>query len=252
MLATLERVILCGEPCRRGWVEYLTTHCAQNVRVFNAYGPTETTVFCTTEEIVRGYPFDDRELTIALGNALPGAAVDLVPTATGERELVISSPGVGPGYLRSRPAEQDGYQTVAGGNRIYYTGDLAEISAGKMYYRGRADAQVKLRGNRFELGELEAFWEASGVPGAHASAIEDAVVLFVHERCSQTNKDLHMLLEDAMPSYAVPRLIFRLAEWPRNVNDKIDRAALACLARRELRRVGVRKRGLDVGSAPPA
>ena len=236
MLASLERVILCGEPCRRGWVDYLTTHCAHDVRVFNAYGPTETTVFCTTEEIARGYPFDDREPTIALGNALAGASVDLVPTATEEREVVVSSPGVGPGYLRSRAGERDGYQTVASGKRIYYTGDLAEISAGKMYYRGRADAQVKLRGNRFELCELEAFLEASGVPGAHASAVEDAVVVFVDERCRQTDKDLHVLLEDAMPSYAVPRLIFRLAAWPRNVNDKIDRAALASLARRELRR----------------
>jgi acyl-coenzyme A synthetase/AMP-(fatty) acid ligase len=105
-----------------------------------------------------------------------------------------------------------------------------------MYYRRRADAQVKLRGNRFELGELEAFLEASGVRGAHASAVEDAVVLFVDERCSQTDKDVHVLLEDAMPSYAVPRLIFRLAEWPRNVNDKIDRASLASLARKELSR----------------
>jgi len=67
-----------------------------------------------------------------------------------------------------------------------------------------------------------------------------------------------MLLEDATPSYAVPRLIFRLAKWPRSVNDKIDRAALASraalapLARSELRRGGVRKRGLDAGSAPPA
>ena len=77
LLRTLEVVILCGELCRRPWVEYLLEYCAPNVRIYNAYGPTETTVFCVTEEMNREYTFDMRESNAPLGIPREGAQLYL-------------------------------------------------------------------------------------------------------------------------------------------------------------------------------
>jgi D-alanine--poly(phosphoribitol) ligase subunit 1 len=234
LLRSLEVVILCGEPCRRRWVEYLLEYCAPNVRIFNAYGPTETTVFCMMELVTRGYEFDDGESNVALGTPLLGARLKLDTVDAETSELVICSPGVGIGYLNLRPGERNGYYRNQSGSYYYRTGDLVEQVNDKLYFRGRSDNQVKIRGNRFELSELESSLAATGISGAYAVLVADAVVLFVDSGCRLSSEEIRQAISDQVPSYAVPQAILRLEVLPRNVNDKVDRSALTRLARERI------------------
>lgn len=223
LLRSLERVVLCGEPCDRSWVEYLLEYCSPSVRVFNCYGPTETTVFCTVEEMRRGYEFDDGEPFAAVGSAIPGALVSLENEIDGWCEIVISGPGVGLGY--NNVAVDNGYTTL-GGRRSYRTGDFAETVGERTYFRGRRDSQVKVRGNRLELGEVEGRVRALFDVEAYAVLVRDDVVLFVGRDCGTEDSSILDALGDVLPTYAVPAMIRRLDAWPRNANDKVDRAAL--------------------------
>lgn len=230
LLRTLEVVILCGEPCRRAWAEYLLEYCAPNVRVYNAYGPTETTVFCVTEEMNREYTFDIRESNAPLGVPLEGAQLYLADRDAGLPELVIRGPGVGPGYVHLSPGEGNGYSVDDTGSRCYSTGDLVEVVNGKLYYRGRSDYQVKLRGNRFELTEIEGLLASKGISGAYSVVVGDDVVLFVDKTCSWSDSEIMRVIGEHIPSYAIPKGILRIEDFPRNVNDKVDRTELRRLA----------------------
>lgn len=234
LLRSLEVVILCGEPCRRRWAEYLLEYCAPNVRIFNAYGPTETTVFCMMELVTRGYEFDDGESNVALGIPFLGARLELDAVDAETSEVVICSPGVGIGYLNLLPRERNGYYRDQSGSPCYRTGDLVEQVNEKLYFRRRSDNQVKIRGNRFELSELENSLAATGVSGAYAVLVADAVALFVDSGCRLSDEEIREAMSDQVPSYAIPRTIFRLEVLPRSVNDKVDRSALTRLARERI------------------
>lgn len=225
MLKSLERVILCGEPCRRSWVEYLLEHCSPSARVYNAYGPTETTVFCAMEEMRRGYAFNAAEFDAPLGSPFKGVNLRSAEHNT-EFELVIASPGVGIGYVNVPQEEQNGYFVDSVGSRLYRTGDLAEVIAGKLYYRGRIDSQVKLRGYRFELSEIEGLLASVGVPGAYAVVVRNSVALFLDANCQWSDERILVNLSEHLPSYAIPKRIIRVDDFPRNVNDKVDRREL--------------------------
>ncbi len=179
LLRTLRRVVLCGEPLKKSWVMYLLEHCSDDVRVYNAYGPTETTVFCATEEVTIEYLFDS-ESTVSIGSPFDGAVFSFRETSDqGIAELVISGPGVGPGYINSAAADTSGYGYTNEGVPCYSTGDLVETVGDRMYFRGRDDHQVKLRGHRFELGEIEAATNEAGVIEACAVEVDGQVVLFL-------------------------------------------------------------------------
>ncbi|WP_328454613.1 amino acid adenylation domain-containing protein [Amycolatopsis sp. NBC_00438] len=141
-------------------------------RFFSAYGPTETTVVVVTDEVT-GLPADP----LPLGTPTPNHRAhvvddDLRPVAPGEvGELLIGGPGVAAGYLGG--PEQTERKFVADpftpGERLYRTGDRAWVLPdGRLEFAGRADRQVKVRGQRIELGEVEAALAAHPEVGAVA------------------------------------------------------------------------------------
>ncbi|MEA5361542.1 amino acid adenylation domain-containing protein [Amycolatopsis sp., V23-08] len=143
-------------------------------RFFHVYGPTETTVVVVTDEVT-GVLADP----LPLGTPTPNhrahvVDADLRPVAPGEvGELLIGGPGVAAGYL-GRP-ELTEQKFVADpftpGERVYRTGDLArQLPDGRLEFAGRADRQVKVRGQRIELGEVEA--ALSTHPRVDAVAVE--------------------------------------------------------------------------------
>jgi amino acid adenylation domain-containing protein/thioester reductase-like protein len=135
------------------------------------YGPTETAIFCTRFDV----PDDAAVTGHPLGRPLPGATVRVVDEH-GERvpigvegEIWIGGRGVSRGYLQ-RPAEQAASFVERDGRRFYRSGDRARWHAsGQLEFLGRKDNQVKVRGVRVELGEIEAL--AASVPGIAHSVV---------------------------------------------------------------------------------
>ena len=116
---------------------------------------------------------------------------------------------------------------------MYDTGDLAYRDAtGHIVFQGRLDSQVKIKGYRVELGEIEAAMGAC--PGLRESvAIVDpndpTSMIAVVSRTSDelTEERLFAVMDDRLPAYMVPSRIIIMEELPRNENGKVDRSAIA-------------------------
>ncbi|KAJ1909994.1 hypothetical protein IWQ60_010888, partial [Tieghemiomyces parasiticus] len=220
----LLRSIFCGgEPCSQQLVNKWSPHCSVN----NGYGPTETAVvsFATAlhvnDMITVGRP---------LRNVLAYIVDDdlhLVPVGV-PGQLLIGGLGVARGYC-NRP-DLTAKRFIAnpfGPGRVYQTGDRARwLPDGQVDLLGRIDHQVKLRGFRIELEEIEAV--ASSFPAvrlAVAVVQKDRLVLFVEPE----SVDIVVLLDHLrghLTNFMIPDHVVPLAFLPVTANGKVDRRAL--------------------------
>jgi amino acid adenylation domain-containing protein len=205
-----------------------------SAHAWNGYGPTETTVYATAYQL--------GELTpVPIGRPFGGAyahvldaELQLAPVGV-VGELYVAGAGVGRGYL-GRPgltAERflpDPFADQPGA-RMYRTGDLVRWRGdGNLDFLGRADHQVKIRGNRVELGEVEhALREhpevGQAVVVAHGPAA-DGARLTAYVTGSASAAELAAFLRARLPDYMVPATFTAIAALPLNANNKVDRAAL--------------------------
>jgi non-ribosomal peptide synthetase-like protein len=250
-LPTVRLLIVSGERCSK---ELVNRWATSGRRMLNVYGPTETTVNATAAECG-----PEREVTI--GRPLPGYEIHILdeegrPVAPGQKgELYIAGPGVSRGYLGqpqltskhfvrlpgSGPGDVDAGAASETSRRAYRTGDLVSLGeGGELLFFGRTDNQVKVRGYRIELSEIEA------VLGEDKS-VRSAVVTLV-ERDGTTELAAHVTAEDAargvdrarilsllssrLPSYMVPAFLDVLAAMPTLASGKVDRRCLPAPATR--------------------
>jgi amino acid adenylation domain-containing protein len=211
-----------------------------HVRLVNAYGPTENTVITTTHDVTElreGAPVPIGRPIANTTVYLLDAAQQLVPIGV-PGELYTGGDGLAAGYLR-RP-ELDAERFVrhpfepAPGARLYRTGDLARWRPdGTIEFLGRVDRQVKLRGFRLELGEIEAALAQhptvaqSAVIVDRSSGREPRLVAYAAGRSAVPDAaELRRHLQQHLPDYMVPAAILPLAAMPLNANGKVDLAAL--------------------------
>ncbi len=204
--------------------------------LWNLYGPTETTIFSTCTRIV---PSD--KLPITIGSPIVNTQTYIVnteylPVPIGvPGELYIGGDGVSRGYL-NRPdltAERflpDPFSQHRGG-RLYRTGDRAKYrDNGKIEWLGRLDHQVKLRGFRLELGEIEvALRDHPAVTETVVVCREDMpgekqLVAYVVSQAPVS--ELRPYLQDRLLDYMVPSVFVVLEQFPVTPNGKLDRKAL--------------------------
>ena len=206
-------------------------HCD---RLFNAYGPTEAAILATFWEAGANIPARP-----PIGMALPGtrlhvlsAAGQLLPIgAVGE--LHIGGEGVARGYLGRPELTQEKFiaDPFAGpGARMYRTGDLVRwLPTGDLEFLGRVDRQVKLRGHRVEIGEIEAVLRATaGVRAAAVVLREDGgrKQLVAYVALSGDLVPVQAALRSQLPDYMVPAAFVVLPELPMTAHGKLDLAAL--------------------------
>ncbi|HEY1392978.1 MAG TPA: Pls/PosA family non-ribosomal peptide synthetase, partial [Methylibium sp.] len=238
---SLRLINLGGEMCPQALVARWARPGRQ---VFNSYGPTEATVSASMAELHAGEPVTIGEplpnyvLLVVAPEVVDGQGLKLLPR--GEvGELCISGPGVAAGYL-GRPeltAEKFLANPWANGDhdaRLYRTGDLARIDAhGRVECLGRTDDQVKLRGFRVELGEIEA--QLARQPGVgtvavvlhNSDGLEQLVAFLVpRDGAAIDAAALRTALAAVLPPYMVPSRYEGLSEMPRLPSGKIDRKDL--------------------------
>nr|BAW27730.1 hypothetical non-ribosomal peptide synthetase [Micromonospora sp. SpD080624G1-02] len=206
-------------------------------RFWCLYGPTETTVWCTAYEVHAVRP--DRPMPI--GRPLPNNTVYVLdralrPVPVGVvGEVYVGGVGVSRGYAGQPRLTAERYlpDPFGSGGRLYRSGDLARLLPdGTIEFVGRADTQVKVRGNRIELGEVEAALAAHpAVAGAAVTTWgEDAdrqlVGYVVWRDVPLAVATLRAHLRATLPDAFVPGVVVELAELPLSPNRKVDRAAL--------------------------
>jgi amino acid adenylation domain-containing protein len=204
-------------------------------RMFNGYGPTEVTVGATIAgpvhdagDIGIGTPWIGKEVHVLDERLRP------VPPGT-EGELYIAGSGLARGYLNRFPATAAKF--VADpfgppGTRMYRTGDRGHRGPdGELFFAGRADGQVKLRGFRVELGEIEARLAAHPAVDVAVAVVRgelaDAhIVGYVTTTAPVEPGDLRAHVAESLPAHMVPARVTVLERFPTLANGKIDRGAL--------------------------
>lgn len=202
-------------------------------RLLNVYGPTEVTVWATTAEL----PETVTEVTI--GSPLPGVKAMVLdermrPVPVGVTgELYLGGVQVASGYLNRPELSAERFvPDPAGTGRLYRTGDLCWWTPqGQLAFVGRIDDQVKLRGHRIELGEVQA--ALLSCPGVRQAAValrgegEDAqLVGYVVGDGAPSPESLRTRLAELLPAVMVPSTFVTLDALPLTPNGKLDRAAL--------------------------
>jgi len=219
-LDSLRWVLFAGEPFPPKHLRRLMS--VLSARFSNLYGPTETNV-CTWHHV--DHPPDEAS-PIPIGRPCPGTDSLVL-----EDELFISGPTVMRGYW-GRPDLDDRSFVRRSGRRYYRTGDLVKLDQdGNYHYLGRKDRQIKARGHRIELDEVEAALlshpdvsEAAvyATPDGLGSHRIEAVVNARHE-AGVTPAALLQHVLSLLPTYAAPSAILFLDEFPRTSTGKVDR-----------------------------
>lgn len=222
--------------------------------LLNAYGPTE----CSDD--VTHYLVDDPRLldapTTPIGSAVRNAELYVLSdqgskwtvTPKGEvGELLVAGPCVGRGYLNDIARTLEAFDTapgLQGVTRFYRTGDLVRVRQDDLLeFVGRRDRQVKVRGNRVELGDIEAALERC--PGVQQAIVvlaapaanprqrlapQEAPSLIAFVAPTDASLDvlaLRSAVEQLLPSYMRPDRYLSLREFPLTSNGKVDLKALA-------------------------
>jgi amino acid adenylation domain-containing protein len=218
----------------------------ERVRFFQGYGPTETTITCTM--FAHDHSEADSSRPLPIGRPLPNTQIYLLD-ALGEPvpigavgEIHVGGLGLARGYRNN--AEMTGEWFTANpfrpGERVYRTGDLGRFqSDGQIVFLGRRDSQVKVRGFRVELGEVEqVLREHPGVDEAAVLLRSDygvpELVAYVVPRGEAVDAEALLdFMRQRVPEYMVPRAVVGLRAFPKTSNEKVDRAALPVPSRRE-------------------
>ncbi|XP_053658832.1 mycosubtilin synthase subunit C [Anopheles marshallii] len=243
LLYSLRIWVCSGEPLQislaREFFDYFQEGMHQ---LCNFYGSTEvmgdvTYFVCESkkqleayEKVPIGYPLDNTTIYIM--------SPDLRPVRTEEiGELYVAGLNLAEGYVNGRDPDRFIDNPLAidpSFGRLYKTGDYASVSKGCVYYQGRTDSQIKIRGHRVDLSEVEA--NLLGLDGVdkgivlchHAGEIDQALLGFVtleKDTHFQTGLQVEAALGDKLAHYMMPQVIL-LDSIPLLVNGKIDRQTL--------------------------
>ena len=227
--------IHAGEPFSKRLYELLSKN--SNGKLFNMYGPTETTVYCNGQLLESSDIHIGKALFNVHEMVMDFDSNPLPPNVIGE--LFIGGKGVSREYLNRPEKNAEAYEII-NGIRFYHSGDFVKVTEdGDYYVFGRMDNQIKLRGLRIEIGEIEV--GLSKFPGIKSVAVvvknikgNDHLCAYftVHDEFKDVNRDeneysidineLKASLAEKLVYYMVPTVYMELDEMPQTVNGKTD------------------------------
>nr|WP_211600673.1 non-ribosomal peptide synthetase [Gordonia effusa] len=230
VVKSVRNLATAGEACPPELVERWAAH---GRRVFNFYGPSETTVWATRSRMLLNSP-------VTIGRAIGGFETYVLDARLHEvpqgvvGELYLAADGLARGYLHRAGLTATTFVAnpfSANGSRLYATGDMVRYNAsGDLEFAGRADHQVKINGQRVELGEIESVL-------ADQAGVEQAVVLGVSDgdrtRLVGYLVGAHVDVAEVtagarqrLAGHMVPAQFVVIDELPLTPAGKLDRAAL--------------------------
>lgn len=228
------KIWCCGEPLPAKLAKELID---KSDELWTLYGPTEVTIFSSCKHI------KSEETIISVGGPIANMQYYIVdehlnllpPNAIGE--IAIGGDGVGKGYLGKPELTAAKYIPNVFSNKkdaiMYLSGDIGKLlPSNEVMCLGRIDHQVKVRGHRIEIGEIEhALTSIKGIKSAIVLAKTDILVAFIVVDYDITTEldEIRLWrneLASQLPNFMVPHVFHILEKMPRTLNDKIDRVAL--------------------------
>ncbi len=230
-LKNIKTLMVGGEALKKSLAQKLILQVGSSIH--NMYGPTETTIWSSVktvsedENITIGKPIINTKIYILDANN------QLCPERV-SGELCIGGDGVTLGYLNKETLTNERFidNPFVENEKIYRTGDLAcWLPNGELQYQGRLDSQVKIKGYRIELKEIEnVILDHKSIIQSAVSAIDEnnQTFLVAYIKTADTLDDdvLKEYLRLRLPHYMIPQHIIMLEEFPQTPNGKIDFKAL--------------------------
>ncbi len=233
LLGSLRLMIFCGEPLLPAQLNTLFDACPE-LRVFNAYGATETTGFNTINQLTKDNFQDSCATNVAIGSEVQGWEVELQGDENPNGgEIVIIGDNLSLGYWQDEEGTRAAFKQQRRGGEVkkaYHTGDYGRRIGGKLYCQGRLDRQVKIRGERIELAEVDDLLRQSGYSAAYSIVHNCEVHSFVECASYVDEAQVRTRLVKELPLHGVPKVIRTLTSLPKNANGKVDRQKLNRLA----------------------
>lgn len=230
-LENMTDILVGGEAISEKILEGMQQN--SNAKIFNMYGPTETTIWSTIKELTN-------EKVITIGKPIANTQVyvldknlQIVPIGV-EGELYIAGEGVGEGYLNREDITKERYikNPFVENSIMYKTGDVCKFdSQGELYCLGRVDNQIKIRGLRVELEEIEdKILEFPSIKKAQVikQVIGNREIISAYYVATKRIRisELRRHLQNTLPNYMVPSYFTALDSFPYTPNGKIDKNAL--------------------------
>jgi D-alanine--poly(phosphoribitol) ligase subunit 1 len=231
-LRSVRLFLFCGEPLLRQHLDAIF-NARPDTTVLNTYGPTESTVSVTCLSLRANSYAAACASSVALGNPISGVGLHLVGGRhPDEGEIVLTGKQLALGYWNDAERTAEKFRSIDVSGlpvRGYFTGDWAERQGGLLFFRERIDFQIKLHGYRIELDEVAAAIRTCGWPMVCVFRHGDSLVAVVEAQDGVRFDAASLRAEVAkrIESYAVPAEIRAMPRMPRNVNDKLDRDAVA-------------------------
>ncbi|WP_375191170.1 amino acid adenylation domain-containing protein [Chryseobacterium sp.] len=228
----IRKIILGGEKLYKEHINIIQS-ISDNIEIYDEYGPTEATIGCIAHKTDGsaasiGKPISNTQVYILDDHH------QLVPEAV-IGELYIAGAGLARGYLNRSDLTEEKFipNPFVAGTKMYRTGDLGRwLPDGRIEYMGRIDHQVKIRGHRVELGEIEshALSYSNSIRSVVAEVKEhqgdkSLVVYYVSDSLIDKQK-LSQYLETKLPQYMLPGFYVELESIPLTGNGKVDRKNL--------------------------
>ena len=231
-LKSIKYVMLAGEPLPITLANQLK-EMIPGVIIYNGYGPSETTIFSTTENVTDqdaitiGKPIANTQIYIVNKNR------KLMPQGT-IGEMYISGDGVGKGYMNKKEQTEASFvQNPFIPNQIMYkSGDLGKFDEnGNITCYGRVDNQIKIRGLRIELPEIEKqMLSIYNIENAVVVKKEvngrDTLCAYYTQKAPTDEETIKTVLQSKLPQYMIPQYFVKLEEMPYTPNGKIDKKVL--------------------------
>lgn len=238
---SLKRIITVGEPLGADLVNMWYKDLNQQCPIINIFGQTETTgIIC----YYKTKPTESLTGIVPIGKPIPDTDIfildeesNIVPEGI-EGELCVSNVCVAKGYINNSELTDnkfiDNKFNPKSSNKIYRTGDLVVSRNNIIYYIGRKDNQVKIRGMRVEIGEIEyTINEIANVEQAIVIPIKQdnniKLTAFIKESigCELKNDFIKEYLSKKIPAHMIPNDIILVKNFPLTPNGKIDRLKLS-------------------------
>ncbi|EMC92577.1 hypothetical protein BAUCODRAFT_95688 [Baudoinia panamericana UAMH 10762] len=235
----LKLLLTIGEMLKRSVIEEFGGNDGQPSLLYGMYGPTEATIHCTLRPACAknmtvgdiGVPLDTVSAFIVKPAKPEAANAPLELVEVGEEgELAVGGYQLADGYLHRDEQTKAAFVDHPKYGRLYRTGDRARLhESGWLECLGRiSSGQVKLRGQRIELGEVEyAAAQTAGCKSAVAEVVDGTLVAFcVRSAATLTVFDIQETCKKWMPAFMLPRDVILLNELPYLPSGKIDRPTL--------------------------
>ncbi|XEC93735.1 amino acid adenylation domain-containing protein [Paenibacillus tarimensis] len=238
---TVKNIIVGGEALLSDHVRKFQDKFGTDTTIVNAYGPTECTVVTTIYKVSEYW--NSSSVTVPIGTPIGNYKIYVVKSdgslaGEGEEgELYIETFALSKGYLNLPEKTKEVFISNPfsdePGSKVYKSGDIVKVlSDGSIEYQYRKDGQLKLRGFRIEIGEIEnALSKHPAVLDAAVVAIMDNNAVkhlscFYSEKSSVSGSELREYLKSHVPYYMIPSYFYRLTEIPLSPSGKVDRKKL--------------------------